>query len=99
MMYQIAKQTKHVEILPQFDDIVDRETDKLVPLLASYPDDTMLRIIIDDASGTDDVEVSLRLSLPDRLLASRETGTATTLPSVFERALKEIRRQVLDVKR
>jgi hypothetical protein len=33
------------------------------------------------------------------MLSSRETGTATALSSVFERALKELRRQVLEVKR
>lgn len=98
MIYQISKQANHVDIPASFDDVVDQETDKLVPILASYPDDTMLRVVVDDASGTDEVEVQLRLSLPGRMLTSRETGAATTLPSVFERALKELRRQVLQVK-
>jgi ribosome-associated translation inhibitor RaiA len=98
MIYQIAKQARHVEIPADFDDFVDQETGKLAPMLASYPDDTMLRVIVDDASGTDDVEVSLRLSLPQKMLASHETGAATTLPSVFERALKELRRQVVSEK-
>jgi ribosome-associated translation inhibitor RaiA len=99
MIYQISKQAKHIDVPPQFDDIVDQQLDKLMPIMASYPDDTMLRVIVDDASGTDDVEVSLRLSLPSAMLSSRETGTATALSSVFERALKELRRQVLEVKR
>jgi ribosome-associated translation inhibitor RaiA len=99
MIYQIAKQASHVAIPAHFDDVVDRETEKIVPLLASYPDDTMLRVIVDDASGTDEVEVSLRLSLPDKLLVSHETGAAIRLESVFERALKELRRQLLSVKR
>jgi ribosome-associated translation inhibitor RaiA len=98
MLYQMAKQSKHTDIPADFDDVVDRELDKLVPLLADYPEDTMVRIIVDDASGTDDVEVSLRLSLPSQLLVSHETGAATTLTSVFERALKELRRQLLQEK-
>jgi len=40
----------------------------------------------------------LRLSLPQKMLASHETGAATTLPTVFERALKELRRQVVSDK-
>jgi ribosome-associated translation inhibitor RaiA len=99
MRYQISKQVKHFDIPANFDDFVDQELDKLVPILASYPDDTMLRVIVDDASGVDEVEVSLRLSLPSQMLTSRETGAATNLSSVFERALKELRRQVLDMKR
>jgi ribosome-associated translation inhibitor RaiA len=98
MIYQISKQTKHTEVPAAFDDFVDQELDKLVPILASYPDETMLRVVVEDASGTDDVEVQLRLSLPQKMLSSRETGAATTLNSVFERALKEIRRQVISVK-
>jgi hypothetical protein len=54
--------------------------------------------MVTDASGIDEVEVSMRLSLPDRMLSSRETGGATVLTSVFERALKELRRQVLQTK-
>jgi ribosome-associated translation inhibitor RaiA len=98
MIYQISKQTKHTTVPAAFDDFVDQELDKLVPILASYPDETMLRVVVEDASGTDDVEVQLRLSLPQKMLSSRETGAATTLNSVFERALKEIRRQVISVK-
>jgi ribosome-associated translation inhibitor RaiA len=98
MIYQLSKKARHVNIPASFDDFVDQETEKLTPILASYPDDTMLRIMVDDASGTDEVEVSMRLSLPDRMLSSRETGGATVLTSVFERALKELRRQVLQVK-
>jgi ribosome-associated translation inhibitor RaiA len=98
MIYQISKQASHVQIPDTFDDFVDQELDKLVPILASYPDDTMLRVVVDDASGTDDVEVHLRLSLPSKMLASRETGAATVLTSVFDRALKELRRQLLQEK-
>jgi ribosome-associated translation inhibitor RaiA len=98
MIYQIAKQTRHMSVPAEFDDFVDQELDKLVPIMDSYPEDTMLRVVVEDASGTDDVEVQLRLSLPQKMLASRETGAATTLHSVFERALKELRRQLLSVK-
>jgi ribosome-associated translation inhibitor RaiA len=99
MRYQISKQVKHFDIPANFDDFVDQELDKLVPILASYPDDTMLRVVVEDASGIDEVEISLRLSLPGQMVTSRETGATTNLSSVFERALKELRRQVLEVKR
>jgi ribosome-associated translation inhibitor RaiA len=99
MIYQISKQAKHVDIPDSFDAMVDQELDKIISILASYPDDTMLRVIVRDASGTDDVEVLLRLSLPNTLVVSRETGAATTLHTVFERALKELRRQLLHIKR
>ncbi len=95
MLYQISKQARHVDIPTEFDDVVDREIEKLLPIVASYPEDTMLRIIVDDASGTDEVEIVLRLSLPGNMLVSRETGAANMLPSVFDQALKQMRRQVL----
>jgi ribosome-associated translation inhibitor RaiA len=98
MIYQITKQARHSDVPADFDTFVDQETGKLAPILASYPDETMLRVIVADASGTDEVEVTLRLSLPDQLLVSRETGAAKTITTVFERALKEVRRQLLRAK-
>lgn len=98
MHYQFSIQTSHVTIPEDFDDYVAREVAKLDPIVASFPDATLLRVIVDDASGMDDVEVLLRLSLPDRLLTSRETGPVTELRSIFGNALKTLRRQVLDYK-
>lgn len=98
MLYQLANQTSHVNIPAEFDDYVDSELTKLAPIMASFPDNTMLRVVVDDASGSDDIEIGLRLSLPNRLLTSRETGSVGALRSVFDKALKNLRRQLLDLK-
>lgn len=98
MHYQFANQAKHVSVPADFDDTIERESSKLDPIMASFPDDTLLRVIVDDASGVDEIEVSLRLSLPDQLLVSRETGPLAELNSVFGKALRQLRRQVLDYK-
>lgn len=98
MNYQIADRTRHVTVPEHFEDYIAKEVAKLDPLVASFPDDSMLRIVIDDASGVDDVEITMRLSLMNNQLSSSETGSQTEIRSVFSHALKQLRRQLLDFK-
>lgn len=98
MRYQLSNQTSHLDISEDLEDYIDKETAKLDPIIASFPDDTLLRVILDDAEGVDEIEVLLRLSLPSRLLTSRETGSFDHARSVFGKALKDLRRQLLEFK-
>lgn len=97
MQHQFSDQTAHFSIPSDFAEFVEAEIDKLDPIVHSFPD-TLLRVVVDDASGTDEVEILLRLSLPSKLLTSRETGSADHIRSVFGKALKDLRRQLLDFK-
>ncbi len=98
MQYQFSNQVTHVSLPEDFGDYVDKETAKLGPIMAKLPEDSMLRVIVSDAEGVEDVEVLLRLSLPDRMLSSRETGSAKHIQSVLSSALKELRRQIIAYK-
>jgi len=98
MQYQFSNQATHISLPEDFGDYVEAETAKLDPIMAKFPEDSMLRVIVSDAEGVEDVEILLRLSLPNKLLNSRETGSAKHIQSVLSRALKELRRQVLAYK-
>jgi ribosome-associated translation inhibitor RaiA len=98
MLYEISNAARDITLSEADHALIDENLRRhLDPLLASLPEDAApLRILINDESGRPFVDVTLRLALPDRLLRAHETGPA--FRPAFERALRELRRQVLEWK-
>lgn len=100
MQHQITDQTRHTAIPMPMEDYIAQELTKIDPIVASFPPDaTILRVIFDDGGRAGNVEVQLRLSLPTRMITSRQEGPSTELRSVFDAALSQLRRQLLEHKR
>jgi len=96
MRYEITNTAASVTLTQDDQALIDDDLGRhLDPLLRSFSEDSIyLRVLLNDESGPPLVDVALRLALPDRLLLAHETGPA--FRPAFQRALRELRRQVLD---
>lgn len=96
MYYEVTNRSKNFTTTDAITSYLDTEVAKLQPIVGDYPEDLLLRVIVDDGGNANDIEVQLRLSLPGHMFVSHEPGP--DFRKAFEQAVKELRRQVLDEK-
>ena len=96
MYYEVTNRSKNFTTTDAITSFLDTEVAKLEPIVGDYPEDLLLRVIVDEGGNANAIEVQLRLSLPGHMYVSHESGP--DFRRAFEQALKELRRQVLDNK-
>ncbi|MDP9309343.1 MAG: HPF/RaiA family ribosome-associated protein [Chloroflexota bacterium] len=97
MYYEVTNRSNTFTTTDAITSFLDEEVAKLAPIVDDYPDDLLLRVIVEDGGNSNVLEVQLRLSLPGHMVVSHEQGN--DFRKVFDQALRELRRQVLDQKR
>jgi ribosomal subunit interface protein len=96
MRYDITNTTKDDSVNSQIESVLDREMRPLDRLLTTFPqEEVMLRIVADDGKPVG-VDISLRLSLPGRMLTS--SATSTDVRAALDQAVSQLRRQLVDYK-
>lgn len=96
MHYELTNRSDNFTNSDTIKAFLDGEVAKLDPIVEDFPDNTMLRIIVDHGGNANDIDVQLRLSLPSTMLVSHEPGP--DFRKAFDQAFKELKRQVLDYK-
>jgi ribosome-associated translation inhibitor RaiA len=96
MHYELTNRTDNFTNSDTIKAFLDGEVAKLDPIVEDFPDNTMLRIIVDEGGNSNVLEVQLRLSLPGNIFVSHEPGP--DFRKAFDQAFKELKRQVLDYK-
>lgn len=96
MRYEVTNRSKNFTTTDAITSYLDTEVAKLEPIVGNYPEDLLLRVIVDEGGNANDIDVQLRLSMPGHMYVSHEPGP--DFRKAFEQALRELRRQVLDDK-
>lgn len=97
MHYEIVNESRKLIITPELESALEKELRRLDPLVASFPEDTvLLRVIFNDEAAFRGHEVKLRLSLPGKLLTAYAVSPHPQV--AIDAAIDNLRRELIDYK-